>query len=129
VPRLQVPSSGEPVPTSRLQPISRALLQWFAGRGISEATVRRNGVMMEQRYNKLSGQQEDWIAFVYRQDGKASPLLPFVCRQDCVGMPAGRQGEPPAFVCRQDGVGVPAGGQGKPCGQATAVNPLIRGGC
>lgn len=71
--RLQALSSLEPVPTSRLQPVSRRLLQWFASRGISEATVRRNGVMMEQRYSKLSGQQEDWIAFVYRQDGKASP--------------------------------------------------------
>lgn len=55
------------ISTERLQPLSPALLEWFASRGISAATLARNGVMMERRYSRALGAETDFIAFPYRQ--------------------------------------------------------------
>ena len=46
---------------SRLQPLSQELMQYFAGRGISQATLERNGVMQDRAGT---------IAFPYRRDGE-----------------------------------------------------------
>ena len=46
---------------SRLQPLSAELVAYFAGRGISRATLDRNGVVQDRAGT---------IAFPYRRDGE-----------------------------------------------------------
>ena len=46
---------------SRLQPLSAELVAYFAGRGISRATLERNGVLQDRAGT---------IAFPYRRDGE-----------------------------------------------------------
>ena len=58
-------------PAWRTTPTPTALLlEWFAGRGISEATVQREGIALLDHY---LAQAEDWvpcIAFPYRKGGE-----------------------------------------------------------
>lgn len=51
---------------SRLQPLSREVVEYFAQRGISRATLERNGV--QQEYSSKHNSQA--IAFPYYRDGE-----------------------------------------------------------
>eukprot|EP00775_Hariotina_reticulata_P010436 gene10436-10594_t len=54
---------------SKLQELTPEFLQWFQNRGISRATLERNGVMCEKRYCGALGREEWHIAFPYRKNG------------------------------------------------------------
>eukprot|EP00879_Flechtneria_rotunda_P008004 GHRR01008385.1.p1 GENE.GHRR01008385.1~~GHRR01008385.1.p1 ORF type:complete len:595 (+),score=182.37 GHRR01008385.1:133-1917(+) len=54
---------------AKLEPLSIALLDWFAQRGISQKTLQRNGVMMQKRYSTALQKQVEQIAFPYRRNG------------------------------------------------------------
>ena len=51
---------------SRLQPLSRELVDYFAQRGISQTTLERNGV--QQEYSSKHSSQA--IAFPYYREGE-----------------------------------------------------------
>jgi twinkle protein len=49
--------------------LSAPLLEWFAARGISAATLERAGVRSEQRYSRLQKGEVEHIAFPYTRSG------------------------------------------------------------
>jgi hypothetical protein len=53
----------------QLQPLSADFVQWFSQRGISQQTLARNGIMMQQRYCAAEGMQMSHIAFPYYRNG------------------------------------------------------------
>ncbi len=68
-PRRRRPAS--PVkPTARPSYPTPALLQWFAKRGISAATVQRNRIWAVHNYIPALGAEVDCIAFPYFRDGE-----------------------------------------------------------
>ncbi|WIA29353.1 hypothetical protein OEZ86_011858 [Tetradesmus obliquus] len=65
-----VQAAAVPPDTSRLQPLSRQLLDWLGSRGISQAVLHRNQVMMESRYCRSLGAWVDHIAFPFFSGGR-----------------------------------------------------------
>ncbi|KAF6258971.1 hypothetical protein COO60DRAFT_1059082 [Scenedesmus sp. NREL 46B-D3] len=53
----------------QLQPLSADFKQWFRGRGIGEQTLRRAGILMQQRYCAAEGRELPHIAFPYYRNG------------------------------------------------------------
>jgi hypothetical protein len=53
----------------QLQPLSTDFKQWFQQRGISEQTLERNGIRMQQRYCAAEGREMPHIAFPYFRNG------------------------------------------------------------
>ena len=57
-------------PNPTLQPLSAELLDFFARRGISAATLQKAGVMQERIYAPPLREMADTIAFAYRRRGQ-----------------------------------------------------------
>jgi hypothetical protein len=53
----------------QMQPLSADFVQWFSDRGISQQTLERNGILMQQRYCAAAGAQMPHIAFPYYRNG------------------------------------------------------------
>ena len=54
----------------QLDPLGPELLAFFRGRGISEATLKRNRIMQTVRWSKKQHSPRPFAAFPYYQDGK-----------------------------------------------------------
>ena len=71
--RMESKRRVKPAPTSPArQPgeITPAALAWFKSRGISEATVRRNGIGLQRAFIPARQAEVDCLAFPYRRDGQ-----------------------------------------------------------
>lgn len=64
-----------PPDTSKLEPLTPELRAWFAARGISAATLARNGVACEWRYCPPLKAVVPHIAFPYRRGASAATAL------------------------------------------------------
>jgi twinkle protein len=69
-------TSASPIPIARplvprpdLRPLTPELLSWFAARGISPATLERNGVSSQRRWSQQHREEVDCVAFPYVRDG------------------------------------------------------------
>ena len=54
-------------PSPKLEPLNQVQLKWFADRGISAATLERNGVAAETLYISAAGREVPAIAFPYKR--------------------------------------------------------------
>ncbi|KAK9810135.1 hypothetical protein WJX72_005431 [[Myrmecia] bisecta] len=57
-------------PQPKLLPLTPAWLRWFAARGISQATLSRNGIMCEHAWSPLQRRPVEALAFPYLRDGQ-----------------------------------------------------------
>ncbi|WIA29449.1 hypothetical protein OEZ86_011950 [Tetradesmus obliquus] len=65
----QAKAAPPPINAELLQPLSQDFKQWFKQRGISEQTLARNGVRMQQRYCAAERREMPHIAFPYFRNG------------------------------------------------------------
>lgn len=65
----QAKAAPPPINAEQLQPLSQDFKQWFKQRGISEQTLARNGVRMQQRYCAAERREMPHIAFPYFRNG------------------------------------------------------------
>lgn len=57
-------------PSPKFEPLSSAVVAWFASRGITEATLARNGVAQEVVWSPAHKDKRPCVAFPYTRNGE-----------------------------------------------------------